>query len=298
MAQAFKTAVFGLGSMGYGMAASCLRAGHQVWGIDIDPAAVERFRCEGGEDGDQPTDLNAVVVVVLNAAQTESVLFGEDGIVAKLNPGTVVVSCATESPDFAREMEARCAQHEVLYLDAPISGGAVKSAQGALTIMASGSPAAFSAARPVLDACADTVFELGSEAGPGSAMKAVNQLLAGVHIATMAEALTFGMTQGIAPDQFVNVISKCAGTSWMLENRAPHIVDGDYSPKSQINIWPKDLGIVLDAAASAGFDAPIAKAALDQYRAAVEMGLGAQDDAAVAKVYARKAGLNLPNTQD
>lgn len=178
MAQAFKTAVFGLGSMGYGMAASCLRAGHQVWGFDIDPAAVERFRCDGGEDGDQPTDLNAVVVVVLNAAQTESVLFGEDGIVAELNPGTLVMSCATVSPDFAREMEARCAQHEVLYLDAPISGGAVKSAQGALTIMASGSPAAFSAARPVLDACADTVFELGSEAGPGSAMKAVNQLSA------------------------------------------------------------------------------------------------------------------------
>jgi 3-hydroxyisobutyrate dehydrogenase-like beta-hydroxyacid dehydrogenase len=129
-------------------------------------------------------------------------------------------------------------------------------------------------------------------------MKAVNQLLAGVHIATMAEALTFGMTQGIAPDQFLNVISKCAGSSWMLENRAPHVVAGDYSPKSQINIWPKDLGIVLEVASSVGFDAPIARAALSQYMAAVEMGLGAEDDAAVTKVYAENAGVTLPNKQD
>lgn len=298
MAQAFKTAVIGLGSMGYGMAASCLRAGHRVWGIDINSSAVNRFKSEGGEDSDLPSDVNALVVVVLNAAQTESVLFGDAGLVANLAPGAVVMSCATVAPDFARKMEARCTEHGVHYLDAPISGGAAKSAQGALTIMASGPAPAFAAAQPVLKACADTVFELGDAAGPGSAMKAVNQLLAGVHIATMAEALTFGMTQGIAPDQFVHVISKCAGTSWMLENRAPHVVAGDYSPKSQITIWPKDLGIVLEAAKSAGFAAPIAETALQQYQAAVEMGLGAEDDAAVAKVYARNAGLELPTKQD
>lgn len=297
MAKAFKTAVIGLGSMGYGMAASCLRAGHRVWGFDLNPEAVDRFKAEGGEDSDLPSDINALVVVVLNAAQTESVLFGDPGLVAKLVDGAVVISCATVAPDFARKMEARCAEYGVLYLDAPISGGAAKSSQGALTIMASGAAPAFSTAQPVLEACAETVFTLGDAAGPGSAMKAVNQLLAGVHIATMAEALTFGMTQGIAPDQFLSVISKCAGTSWMLENRAPHVVAGDYTPKSQITIWPKDLGIVLDAAKSAGFEAPIAETALKQYQAAVEMGLGAEDDAAVAKVYARNAGVKLPGKQ-
>lgn len=125
-------------------------------------------------------------------------------------------------------------------------------------------------------------------------MKAANQLLAGVHIATMAEALTFGMTQGVTPDRFVEVISKCAGSSWMLENRAPHIVDGDYTPLSAVNIWPKDLGIVLEIAQAAQFDAPITTAALQQFNAAVAMGLGREDDAAVAKVYARSAGLTLP----
>ncbi|MEM8537810.1 MAG: NAD-binding protein, partial [Pseudomonadota bacterium] len=117
---------------------------------------------------------------------------------------------------------------------------------------------------------------------------------AGVHIATMAEALTFGMTQGITPEIFLSVISKCAGTSWMLENRAPHIVAGDYTPHSQVNIWPKDLGIVLDAAKTAGFEAPITQTALDQFRRAVDDGLGQEDDAAVAKVYAKAAGLTLP----
>ena len=114
-------------------------------------------------------------------------------------------------------------------------------------------------------------------------MKAVNQLLAGVHIAVMAEALTFGISQGISPEKFIETISKCAGTSWMLENRAPHIADGDYEPRSSINIWPKDLGIVLDVAKDAKFNAPITKVALDQFSAAVDMGLGFEDDAAVAK---------------
>jgi 3-hydroxyisobutyrate dehydrogenase-like beta-hydroxyacid dehydrogenase len=290
----FRTAVIGLGSMGYGMALSCLRAGQRVWGDDINADLVSKFVSMGGQPDASPTQVDAVVVVVLNAAQTEAVLFGADGVVATLAPGTVVIACATVPPAFAREMEARCAAAGVHYLDAPISGGAAKAAQGALSIMASGRPEAFKAARPVLDACAQTVFELGSEAGPGSAMKAVNQLLAGVHIAAMAEALTFGMTQGIDPATFLEVISKCAGTSWMLENRAPHIVDGDYTPRSQINIWPKDLGIVLDVAKSAGFSAPITAATLQQYMVAVGMGLGAEDDAAIAKVYARNVGLTLP----
>ncbi|MEL6284119.1 MAG: NAD-binding protein, partial [Pseudomonadota bacterium] len=156
---------------------------------------------------------------------------------------------------------------------------------------------AFAAARPVLDATATTVFELGDEPGAGSAMKAVNQLLAGVHIAAMAEAMTFGMTQGVKPEQFLEVISKCAGASWMLENRAPHIVAGDYTPHSMVDIWPKDLGIVLDIARQAKFGAPVTAAALQQFLAASGMGLGGEDDAAVAKVYARNAGLTLPGEE-
>ena len=297
MSNTYKTAVIGLGSMGYGMAQSCLRAGHEAYGYDVVQDQMERFQAEGGQSGaliDIAGTLDAVIVVVLNAAQTEEVLFGDDGVVARMRPGAVVVACATVPPEFARDMAARALAKGVHYLDAPISGGSVKAAAGALSVMASGTAEAFSAARPALDATAETVFELGAEAGAGSAMKAVNQLLAGVHIATMAEALTFGMTQGVEPAKFVEVISKCAGSSWMLENRAPHIVAGDYTPHSQVNIWPKDLGIVLDIAKSAQFSAPITAAAMQQYLAAAGIGLGKEDDAAVAKVYARNAGLKLP----
>jgi putative dehydrogenase len=289
--------VVGLGSMGYGMAQSILRAGHVTHGFDVVPAQEARFRAEGGAPGrlaETAPGLDALVVVVLNAAQTEAVLFGEDGAAAKLKPGAVILACATVAPDFARSAAARAEDLGLHYLDAPISGGATRAAEGRLTVMASGTAAAFAAARPVLDATAETVFELGDAAGAGSAMKAVNQLLAGVHIAAMAEALTFGMTQGIPPAQFVEVISKCAGTSWMLENRAPHIVDGDYTPRSSVDIWPKDLGIVLEIAGRARFSAPIAAAALQQFLAASGSGLGREDDAAVAKVYARNAGLKLP----
>jgi 3-hydroxyisobutyrate dehydrogenase-like beta-hydroxyacid dehydrogenase len=297
MADSKKIAVIGLGSMGYGIASSIMRAGHSTYGFDVVPENVTRFQAEGGGTdslADIAPDLDIVVIVVLNAAQTQAVMFGDAGVVKLLKPGAVVISCATVAPEFARRMDSQCSDMDVLYLDAPMSGGSVKAAAGQLSFMASGSSATFTAARPVLDATAETVFELGDEVGAGSAMKAVNQLLAGVHIAAMAEALTFGMTQNIAPAKFLEVISKCAGTSWMLENRAPHVIDGDYTPHSQIDIWSKDLGIVLDIAKSAKFGAPLTAAALQQFIAASGSGLGGEDDAAIAKIYARNAGLSLP----
>ena len=293
--------VIGLGSMGFGMAQSCLRAGLATRGIDVNPEAEARFVALGGRGGAALTEagaLDAVVVVVLNAPQLEAVLFGPVGIVPHLRDGAVVIACPTVAPAVARDLSSRCGDSGVLYLDAPISGGAAKAAEGALSIMASGPAEAFAAAQPVLEATAANVFDLGPEPGTGSAMKAVNQLLAGVHIAAMGEAIAFGMTQGIAAGTFLEVISQCAGTSWMMENRAPHVIEGDYCPRSQINIWPKDLGIVLDIAKEAGFSAPITATALQQYLVAVGMGLGADDDAAITKVYARNAGLKLPGADD
>lgn len=297
VAEKKKIGVVGLGSMGYGIATSIRKAGHEVWGFDVAPVQVEKFTAEGGKSGvpaDEAEQFDIAVVVVLNASQTEAVLFGEGGFVPKMQPGTVVISCATIAPQFARMLAERCSQYDVLYLDAPISGGSIKAAEGRLSVMASGSSASFQAANPALDAMAETVFEVGDDIGAGSAMKAVNQLLAGIHIASMAEALTFGMTQGIAPEKIVEVISQCAGTSWMFENRAPHVVTGDYTPHSAVDIWPKDLGIVLDVACDAKFAAPLTAAAMQQFLAASGSGLGSEDDAAVAKVYARNSNVVLP----
>ena len=287
--------VIGLGSMGYGIAQSLIRSGYNVYGQDKNTVQQKKLIEEGGLDAEIPFgDLDAVIIVVLNEAQTRDIIFGEEGIADKLKKHTLVIVCTTVSPNFAKEMATACENKELLYLDAPISGGSIKSSQGKLSYMVSGSKKALIAAKPILDSTSETVFEFGEVIGSGSAMKAVNQMLAGVHIAAMAEAITFGITQGIEPERFLEVISKCAGSSWMLENRAPHIIDGDYSPKSSINIWPKDLGIVLDIAKNSNFSAPITSAALQQFIAASESGLGHEDDAAVAKVYARNAGIELP----
>lgn len=287
--------VIGLGSMGFGIAQSLIRSGYNVYGQDKNTVQQKKLIEEGGLDAEVPFgDLDAVIIVVLNEAQTRDIIFGEEGIAEKLKKHTLVIVCTTVSPNFAKEMATACENKELLYLDAPISGGSIKSSQGKLSYMVSGSKKALIAAKPILDSTSETVFEFGEVVGSGSAMKAVNQMLAGVHIAAMAEAITFGITQGIEPEKFLEVISKCAGSSWMLENRAPHIIDGDYSPKSSINIWPKDLGIVLDIAKSSNFSAPITSAALQQFIAASGSGLGHEDDAAVAKVYARNAGIELP----
>lgn len=290
-------AFFGLGSMGYGMAETLIRAGAVVYGFDVATDPVEKLVGAGGHRGsvaEAGARADVAVIVVLNAAQLETVLFGTDGIAAHLRPGAVIIACPTIAPDQARAFAARCTERGLHYLDAPISGGAAKAARGALSVMASGSAEAFAAAKSVLDTIAETVFDLGSEPGAGSAMKAINQMLAGVHIAAMAEAVTFGMTQGISPQKTLEVIPQCAGTSWMFENRAPHIAAGDYTPHSAVDIWPKDLGIVLDIARGAKFSAPLTAAALQQFLAASGSGLGREDDAAVAKVYARNAGLTLP----
>jgi len=290
-------AAIGLGSMGSGMASSALRAGFDVAVFDINAEAVARLEAEGGRTGSVAQigpEIAAAMVTVLNAAQTETVLFGPDGIVPHMTAGSVVLSCATVPPAFAKDMADRCGQHGVLYLDAPISGGAARAAQGDLSIMAAGTKAAFDAAAPLLDAIASQVFRIGDTPGAGSAMKAVNQLLAGVHIATMAEAMSLGITQGISPEKFMEVIPHCAGSSWMLENRGPHIVEGDYTPRSSVTIWPKDLGIVREIAESAGLATPIAEAALARYQRAVEDGIGAEDDAAVIKTYAAETGFVLP----
>jgi 3-hydroxyisobutyrate dehydrogenase-like beta-hydroxyacid dehydrogenase len=292
-----RVGVFGLGSMGGGMARVLDRAGFAVLGFDVCPDAVARFAAAGGTSGALPGDaegLEIAVVVVMTAAQTEALLFGPDGIAGRLAPGAVVIGCATMAPSAAAALAARAEAAGLDYLDAPISGGAGKAADGSLTILASGQPAALERARPVLDALADRVFDLGPAAGAGSAMKAVNQVMAGSQIAVMAEAMALGLSQGIAPATVIEVISQCAGASFVLADRGPHVAEGDYRPRAAVDIWPKDLGIVRAIAAEAGLPTPMTDAALARFVAAAEAGLGGQDDAAVVKLYARAAGLALP----
>jgi 3-hydroxyisobutyrate dehydrogenase len=179
-------------------------------------------------------------------------------------------------------------------IDGPVSGGAKKAAAGQMTVMASGHPDAFAATGDVLPKLAGKVYRLGDAPGISSTVKMVNQHLAGVHIATACEAMALGMRAGADPRQLYEVICNSAGMSWMFENRVPHILEGDYTPLSAVQIFVKDLGIVLDAAQQLKFPLPLAAAAHQLYLATAAMGHGAEDDAAVIKYYAALAGLTLP----
>jgi len=291
-------AVLGLGSMGFGMALSLVRAGFEVVGCDIARAAIERFVNHGGRGALTPaeaaTGADVVVSVVVNAAQTEAVLFGENGAAGAMPKGSVFISSATMDPDVVRGLAKRLEASGRLYLDAPISGGAQRAAEGALTILASGQPLAFAKARPALDAMAARLYELGDAPGQGAAFKMVNQLLAGTHIAVACEAITFAARQGLDIRKVYDVITASAGNSWMFENRVPHILDGDYASRSAVDIFVKDLGIIQDMARAARFPVPIAAAALQMFLMTSGAGMGRDDDASVARVYARLTRTPLP----
>ena len=294
-----RAAVIGLGSMGAGMAGSLLRAGFTVAACDVNAQAVSRFTASGGQAAQNPAaaaeGADVVVCVVVNAAQTEAVLFGPDGAAATMRKGAVFVSSATMDPAIARRLAARLEETGRHYLDAPMSGGAARAAEGELTFLASGTKAAFDAARPALTAMAGKLYELGDAAGQGAAFKMINQLLAGVHIAAASEAISFAAKQGLDLAKVYEVITASAGNSWMFENRVPHVLDGDYSPKSAVDIFVKDLGIVQDMARAEKYPVPVAAAALQMFLMASGSGMGRDDDASLARLYAQVAGVTLPS---
>ncbi len=293
-----RVAVIGLGSMGLGMARSLLRSGFAVTGCDITEAPRAGLEAAGGVFAASPSeaaaDAGCVVAVVVSGAQTEAVLFGDAGCAATMRPDAVFVSSATMAPSVARGLASRLETTGRHYLDAPMSGGAARAEEGALTMLASGSKDAFDRARPALTAMTSTLYELGDKAGQGAAFKMVNQLLAGVHIAAASEAIAFAKRQGLDLARVYEVITRSAGNSWMFENRVPHVLENDYTPRSAVEIFTKDLGIVLDMARESSFPVPVAGAALQMFLMTASSGMSRDDDASVARLYANLTGMTLP----
>ncbi|MEP6875436.1 MAG: L-threonate dehydrogenase [Burkholderiales bacterium] len=287
--------VIGLGAMGLGMAGSLRRAGHLVHVCDVRAEAAEAFASQGGVVCATPAALAAhcevVVSVVVNAAQTESVLFGEHGAAAAMRAGSVFVMCSTVDPNWSVALEKRLADLGLLYLDAPISGGAARAASGEMTMMTAGRPEAYAKVGTALDAMAAKVYRLGDKAGPGSQVKIINQLLAGVHIAAAAEAMALGLREGVDAAALYEVITHSAGNSWMFENRMAHVLAGDYTPLSAVDIFVKDLGLVLDTARASKFPLPLSATAHQMFMQASSAGHGREDDSAVIKIF---PGITLP----
>ena len=285
----------GLGAMGSGMAQSLRWAGYTVHVFDVRPGVAQAFAKDGGVACDTLAQLAAlcpvVVSVVVNAAQTESVLFGDQGCAAAMAPGSVFVMCSTVDPLWSVALESRLDELGILYLDAPISGGAAKAAAGEMTIMSAGKPAAYALCEPMLNAMAGKVYKLGDQAGAGSKVKIINQLLAGVHIAAAAEAMALGLREGVDPAALYEVITHSAGNSWMFENRMAHVLAADYTPLSAVDIFVKDLGLVLDLARASKFPLPLSSTAHPMFMQASTAGFAKEDDSAVSKIF---PGIELP----
>ncbi|KWT99723.1 oxidoreductase [Vibrio toranzoniae] len=295
MSEVQSVGVIGLGSMGMGAAKSCICAGLNVYGFDLNAQALEELGSFGAkavstnavEFADQ---LDAVLVLVVNAQQVNTVLF-KTGLAAALKPNTPVMVSATISAEDAKQIEAQLAEHKLVMLDAPVSGGAVKAEAGEMTIMASGAQSTFDRLDPVLNATAAKVYNIGEAVGLGATVKIIHQLLAGVHIAAGAEAMALAARANIPLDLMYDVVTNAAGNSWMFENRMKHVVDGDYTPKSMVDIFVKDLNLVSDTAQDLKFPLPLSSAALNMFVSASNAGFGQEDDSAVIKVF---QGIDLP----
>ena len=292
---AINVGLIGLGAMGLGMAGSLRRAGYQVHVCDVRMEAAEAFARDGGVACATPAVLGAVcdVVfsVVVDAEQTESVLFGKDGAARAMKSGSVFAMCSTVAPAVAVDFERRLEAMNLLFLDAPISGGAARSASGEMTMMTAGKPAAYARCEAMLAAMAAKVYKLGDAAGNGSKVKIINQLLAGVHIAAAAEAMALGLREGVDANALYEVITNSAGNSWMFENRMAHVLAGDYTPLSAVDIFVKDLGLVLDTARASKFPLPLSSTAHQMFMQASTAGFAKEDDSAVIKIF---PGITLP----
>jgi len=302
MTEKHKICVLGLGSMGIGVAKALLERQFEVSGFDINQSALDKLSAAGGKTATSARDAvkscSIIIVLVVNDEQVNEVLFGKEGAIEGFEPETVVIQSSTVSSSFAKTCGSRLLDRGFDMIDAPVSGGAAGAKNGNLSVMASGPEGAFEKANKVLDAISGKVHRLGEEHGIGSTVKTVNQLLAGIHIAAAAEAMAFGVRAGANPRELYEVISGSAGSSWMWENRVPHILDDDYTPLSAVDIFVKDLGIVLGSGHRLNFPLPLTAAAHQQFLSAAAAGFGREDDSAVFKVFQKLSGISIDEYKD
>jgi L-threonate 2-dehydrogenase len=278
----------GLGSMGLPMAKNLVARGFAVRGFDIRSGAIDGLVEAGGTRATAPadaaSDADALVLMVVNAAQAEAVLF-EAGALSALSRGGTVVLMATCPPRAVETIAARILEAGRSFVDAPVSGGVVGAQAATLTIMAAAPRVTFEAAKPVLDALGDKIFHVGERPGQGAAVKAINQLLCGVHIAVAAEAFSLAGKAGLDQGVLLAILSGSAASSWMLKDRGPRILQDEPAVTSAVDIFVKDLGIVLEAGRDIKAALPLAAAAHQMFLAASGQGYGDADDSQIIRAY-------------
>ncbi|ALG74836.1 oxidoreductase [Azospirillum thiophilum] len=278
----------GLGSMGLPMARNLLAKGFAVRGFDMRAESVAALAAAGGAAAataaDAAAGAGALVLMVVNAAQAEAVLF-DGGALEALPAGGSVVLMATCPPAAVAALAERVEAAGRRFVDAPVSGGVVGAVAGSLSIMAAAPAATLDLVRPVLAAMGDKVFHVGEKPGQGATVKTVNQLLCGVHIAVMAEAFALAAKVGVDLAVLLEIMSGSAASSWMLKDRGPRMLEAEPGVTSAVDIFVKDLGIVLEAGRDAKAALPLAAVAHQMFLATSGRGEGAMDDSQVIRSY-------------
>jgi 3-hydroxyisobutyrate dehydrogenase-like beta-hydroxyacid dehydrogenase len=283
----------GLGAMGFPMAGKLAEAGFELKVFDVVAERARPLVELGAESAASPKEAaegsEALVLMVANAAQANDVLFGEGAVAEALPEGAVVVVMSTIGPEAVRELADALTVRGLRTLDSPVSGGVARAEKGDLLIMAGGPQDLFEELRPVLEAMGSSVVHCGPRVGDGQAVKLVNQLLCGVHIAAAAEALAYAEALDLDPRFVFETIRHGAANSFMLEDRGERMLEEAFvPPKSALDIFVKDMGLVAKAAGEQSFEAPLAAAALEMYLAGRDAGLGAEDDSGVIRVFRRR----------
>jgi putative dehydrogenase len=296
-----RVGVIGTGAMGGGVVQSLVRAGVQTCARDIRAQAQDAAVRNGAMPCASPAALagacDAIILLVVDAAQIDTVLFGADGAAAACAPGTIVVLSSTVDPDYPATLAPKLAGRGILLLDSPVSGGPAKAAAGTMTMMVSGNAAAFARMRPILLRITGNLFALGPRAGDASAFKIVNNLLAAANLAAGAEAMALAIRAGLDPQQVFDVVNASSGASWIFTDRMARALAGDYAPRAAARILTKDVGIAAAFAQRLGVQAPLTHAAHAAFVDAVAAGYGEEDDAALVKRAADLAGVPAPGTR-
>ncbi len=288
----------GLGAMGLPMAVNLLQAGYAVRGFDLNPASLQALESAGGvaaaSAAEAAQGAETLVLMVVNATQAEAVLF-EGGAAAAMAEGGTVILMATCPPRAVQSLAARLEAAGRRWVDAPVSGGVGGASSGSLTIMVAAPDAVFADVSPLLDVLGAKVAHVGVQPGQGAVVKTINQLLCGVHIAAAAEALALANKLGVDAGVILDIVSNSAASSWMLRDRGPRMLEPDPAVKSAVDIFVKDLGIVLEAGRDTKAATPLATLAHQMFLAASGQGHGGADDSQVIRTYAGLNGTRSPN---
>lgn len=280
--------VIGIGAMGLAMAVNLRRKGWPVFARDLRDQAEAEARNAGIVVCDSPKALAArteiVVVVVVDAAQIETVLFGADGVVQAKSGAATVLLCSTIAPDDTARFALRLAEHGIATVDAPISGGPARALAGTMSTMLAAPATTLASCEALLTDLADKRFVVSETIGDAAKAKLVNNLLAGINLVAGAEALAFGEKLGLDAARLFEIIRASSGASWVFEDRMARALAEDFSPpRAAVRILTKDIGLAIALAAGLGHATPLGDAALARFQETVARGWDELDDSAVIK---------------